>query len=55
MKKPKFVRAQIVFTLRQANTDMTVAEVCHKIDINEPPTTARRKSTTVKVCPSYAA
>ena len=35
MKKSKFTEAQIVFALRQADTGVTVAEVCRKMGISE--------------------
>ena len=35
MKKTKFTEAQIVFALRQADTGVTVAEVCRKMGISE--------------------
>ena len=35
MKKTKFTEAQIVFALRQADTGITVAEVCRKMGISE--------------------
>jgi putative transposase len=35
MKKTKFTEAQIVFALRQADTGVTVAEVCRKLGISE--------------------
>ena len=35
MKKTKFTEAQIVFALRQAETGVTVAEVCRKMGISE--------------------
>ena len=35
MKKAKFTEAQIVLTLRQADTGMTVAEGCRKMGISE--------------------
>ncbi|QKG53010.1 transposase [Hymenobacter sp. BRD67] len=35
MKKTKFTEAQLVFALRQADTDVTVAEVCRKMGISE--------------------
>jgi putative transposase len=35
MKMTKFTEAQIVFALRQADTGVTVAEVCRKMDISE--------------------
>ncbi len=34
MKKTKFTEAQIVFALRQADTGVTVAEVCRKMGIS---------------------
>ena len=34
-KKTKFTEAQIVFALRQADTGVTVAEVCRKMGISE--------------------
>jgi putative transposase len=35
LKKTKFTEAQIVFALRQADTGVTVAEVCRKMGISE--------------------
>lgn len=35
MKKSKFTESQIVFALRQAETGVTVAEVCRKMGISE--------------------
>ncbi len=35
MKKTKFKEAQIVFALRQADTGITVAEVCRKMGVSE--------------------
>jgi putative transposase len=35
MRKSKFTEAQIVFALRQAETGVTVAEVCRKMGISE--------------------
>lgn len=35
MKKSKFTEAQIVFALQQAETGVTVAEVCRKLGISE--------------------
>jgi putative transposase len=35
MKKTKFTEAQIVFALRQADTGVTVSEVCRKMGISE--------------------
>ena len=35
MKKSKFTEAQIVFALHQAETGVTVAEVCRKMGISE--------------------
>ena len=35
MKKTTFTEAQIVFALRQADTGITVAEVCRKMGISE--------------------
>ena len=35
MKTTKFTEAQIVFALRQADTGVTVAEVCRKMGISE--------------------
>ena len=35
MKKTKFTEAQIVFALRQADTGVTVAEVCRNMGISE--------------------
>ncbi len=35
MKKTKFTEAQIVFALRQADTGVTVTEVCRKMGISE--------------------
>lgn len=35
MKTSKFTEAQIIFALRQAETGMTVAEVCRKMGISE--------------------
>ena len=35
MKKSKFTEAQIVVALRQADTGVTVAEVCRKMGISE--------------------
>jgi len=35
MKKTKFTEAQIVFALRQADTGITVAEVCRKMASSE--------------------
>jgi len=35
MKKTRFTEAHIVFALRQANTGVTVAEVCYKRGISE--------------------
>ena len=35
MKKTKFTEGQIVFALRQADTGVTVAEVCRKMGISE--------------------
>ena len=35
MKNTKFTEAQIVFALRQADTGITVAEVCRKIGLSE--------------------
>ena len=35
MKKTKFTEAQIVFALKQAETGVTVAEVCRKRGISE--------------------
>jgi putative transposase len=35
MKKTKFTEAQIVFALKQAETGITVAEVCRKMGISE--------------------
>ncbi|RZK43854.1 MAG: hypothetical protein EOO61_04625 [Hymenobacter sp.] len=35
IKKTKFIEAQIVFALRQADTGITVAEVCRKMGISE--------------------
>ena len=40
MKKSKFTEAQIVFALQQAESGVTVAEVCRKLGISD---------TTVKV------
>jgi len=34
-KKTKFTEAQIVFALRQADTGITVTEVCRKMGISE--------------------
>jgi putative transposase len=34
-KKTKFTEAQIVFALRQADTGITVAEVCRKMGVSE--------------------
>ena len=36
MKKTKFTEAQIVFALKQADTGVSVQEVCRKIGISEP-------------------
>jgi putative transposase len=35
MKKSNFTESQIVFALRQAETGVTVAEVCRKMGISE--------------------
>ncbi|GAB2904791.1 hypothetical protein GCM10027202_37180 [Microvirgula curvata] len=35
MKKSKFTEEQIAFTLRQAESGATVAEVCRKVGISE--------------------
>ena len=35
MKKSKFTEQQIVFALKQAETGVTVAEVCRRIGISE--------------------
>jgi len=35
MKKSKFTESQIVFALQQAETGVTVAEVCRKLGISE--------------------
>ena len=35
MKKSKFTEAQIVFALQQAESGVTVAEVCRKLGISE--------------------
>ena len=35
MRKSKFTESQIVFALRQAETGVTVAEVCRKMGISE--------------------
>jgi putative transposase len=35
MKKSKFTEAQIVFALKQADTGITVEEVCRKMGISE--------------------
>jgi putative transposase len=35
MKKTKFTEAQIVFALKQAETGVTVTEVCRKMGISE--------------------
>ena len=35
MKKSKFTESQIVFALRQAETGVTVGEVCRKMGISE--------------------
>ena len=35
MKKTKFTETQIVFALRQADTGVTIAEVCRKMGISE--------------------
>jgi len=35
MKKSKFTEAQIIFALRQAETGMSVQEVCRKMGISE--------------------
>jgi putative transposase len=35
MKKTKFTEAQIVFAIKQAETGVTVAEVCRKMGISE--------------------
>jgi putative transposase len=35
MKKSKFTESQIIFALRQAETGITVAEVCRKMGISE--------------------
>lgn len=35
MEKSKFTEAQIVFTLRQAEEGVKVAEVCRKMGISE--------------------
>ena len=35
MKKSKFTEAQIVFALQQAESSVTVAEVCRKLGISE--------------------
>ena len=35
MKTSKFTEAQIIFALRQAETGMTVQEVCRKMGISE--------------------
>jgi len=35
MKKTKFTEVQLVFALRQADTGVTVAEVCRKMGISE--------------------
>ncbi len=35
MKKSKFTESQIIFALRQAETGVTVAEVCRKMGISE--------------------
>jgi putative transposase len=36
MKKTKFTEAQIVFALKQADTGVSVQEVCRKLGISEP-------------------
>ena len=35
LKKTEFAETQIVFALRQADTGVTVAEVCRKMGISE--------------------
>lgn len=35
MKKSKFTESQIVFALQQAESGVTVAEVCRKLGISE--------------------
>jgi len=35
MKKSKFTEAQIVFAIRQAETGVSVAEVCRKMGVSE--------------------
>lgn len=35
MKKTKFTEAQIVFALKQADTGVSVQEVCRKLGISE--------------------
>lgn len=35
MKKTKFTESQIIFALKQAETGVTVAEVCRKMGISE--------------------
>lgn len=35
MKRSKFMEQQIVFALRQAETGVTVAEVCRKMGVSE--------------------
>jgi putative transposase len=35
MKKSKFTESQIIFALKQAETGVTVAEVCRKMGISE--------------------
>jgi putative transposase len=36
MKKSKFTEQEIVFALKQAETEVPVAEVCRKMGISEP-------------------
>jgi len=55
MKKSKFTESQIVFALQQAESGVTVAEVCRKLGISEATSTAGRKSTAGWVQSSCAA
>ena len=50
MKKTKFTEAQIVFALRQADTGVTVAEVCRKMGISEATYYNWKKNTVAWAC-----
>ncbi len=44
MKRSKFTEEQIAFVLKQAESGVTVAEVCRKMGVSENTTTGRKSS-----------